>query len=88
MPNPRAEVRKLFGESLTVRVLKVEDLIGMKVQAIANNKSRKAVDLADIESLLSLHGSAVDWSLIGEYFSLFGFDDLFGELRRKYGDAQ
>ena len=84
----RAQVRKLFGEFLDVRFLKIEDVIGMKVQAIANNENRKAVDMADIEALLSLHGAAVDWNLIGEYFALFGFSGIFGDLRRKYGDAE
>lgn len=82
-----AEVRKLFGESLSVRVLKIEDIIGMKVQAIANNESRRLMDMADIEALLALHGSVVDWELIGEYFALFELDDVFDQLRRKYGET-
>lgn len=84
----RAEDRKMFGGSLPVRVLKIEDLIGFKVQAIANNEARKGMDMADIEALIAFHKADIDWTLIEEYFALFRLDDLFGGLRRKYGDAR
>ncbi|MBI5639741.1 MAG: hypothetical protein HZA17_04880 [Nitrospirae bacterium] len=69
-------------------MLKVEDLIGFKVQAIANNASRQNTDLADIESLIAVHKHDINWSLIEEYFALFRLDELFNELRRKHGAAQ
>ena len=84
----RAVERKLFGGTVSLRVLKIEDLIGFKVQAIANNENRRAQDMADIEALLALHGSAVNWFLIEEYLALFGLNDLCGELRRKYAGNQ
>jgi len=43
----RAEDRKMFRESLSVKVLKIEDLIGFKVQTIANNESRAGTDMAE-----------------------------------------
>ncbi|MBI5056793.1 MAG: nucleotidyltransferase family protein [Nitrospirae bacterium] len=84
----RAEEKKYFGETLSVRVLKVEDLIGFKVQAIANNKDRTASDMADIEALLVFNKTSIDWSLLEEYFSLFGLSDQLRELRMKYGADQ
>ena len=81
----RAEDRKIFNESMTIKVLKVEDLIGLKVQAIANDPSRKPIDMADIESLMETYGGSIDWSIIEEYFALFEFNDLFEELKNKYG---
>jgi predicted nucleotidyltransferase len=48
----KAEDREIFDGAITTKVLKIEDLIGLKVQAIANDESRKAKDLADIEALL------------------------------------
>jgi hypothetical protein len=84
----RAEGRKVFGESLLVKVLKIEDLIGFKVQAIANNEARKSMDMADIKSLIAVHKSSINWALIEEYFALFRLDDLFIELRREYGSDQ
>ena len=81
----RAEDRKIINESMTIKVLKVEDLIGLKVQAIANDPSRKPIDMADIESLMETYGGSIDWSIIEEYFALFEFNDLFEELKNKYG---
>jgi hypothetical protein len=84
----RAIVLRMFDGSISVRVLMMEDLIGLKVQAIANDKKRKAGDLADIESLMEARGDELDWSLVREYFSLFSMNDIFDELRSKYGKAQ
>ncbi|MEW6381206.1 MAG: nucleotidyl transferase AbiEii/AbiGii toxin family protein [bacterium] len=80
----RAEEKKIFGGSFTIRVLKPEDLIGLKVQAMANDKARWTADLADIESIMALHHKDLDWSDIEEYFALFGLEETAGELRRKY----
>lgn len=83
----RAEEKKIFGEELTIKVVKPEDLIGLKVQAMANDESRKAVDLADIESLMAHYGAKLDWPLIEDYFSIFGMSELAKELRRKYSGS-
>jgi len=80
----RAEDKKMFDGTLPVKVLRVEDLIGFKAQAAANDEARKAVDMADIESLIDFNKAEIDWSLIEEYFSLFGFGKQFDGLRRKY----
>lgn len=84
----RAEERKMLGKTMTVKVLKIEDMIGFKAQAIANNKERITVDLADIENLINTHKSTINWSMIEEYFVLFGLHDIFKELRKKYGGNQ
>jgi hypothetical protein len=65
----------------------VEDLIGFKVQAMANNDSRMAVDLADIEALMAFNKQGLNWDLVSEYFDLFGFGELLARLRVKYSDA-
>jgi len=84
----RAVVVRMFGGSMPVNVLNVADLIGLKVQAIANDEERKAGDLADIESLMAVKGNELDWSLVQEYFALFNMKDIFDDLRRKYGKDQ
>jgi len=84
----RAEDRKIFNETMTIKVIKIEDLIGLKVQAIANDPSRKPIDLADIKSLMETYGGSIDWPIIKEYFALFEFNDLFGELKSKYGKTK
>lgn len=84
----RSENRNIFNETMTIKVLKVEDLIGLKVQAMANDPSRKSIDLADIESLMETYGGSIDWPLVKEYFDLFKFNHLFGELHSKHGKTE
>lgn len=79
-----AEEKKVFGGKLSIKVARPEDLIGLKIQAIANDETRLAGDLADIESLMALYKEKLDWDKIGEYFSIFEKDDMAKELRRKY----
>ncbi len=73
--------KKILSETLTIKVLRVEDLIGLKVQAMANDESRKTVDYSDIEAVMKLHGKELNWSDIEEYFSMFGFHNMFSKLK-------
>ena len=84
----RAEEKRMFNETLPVRIIKVEDLIGLKAQAMANDEKRKAIDFADIEALVTLHKTSLDWDTVKEYFSLFEFESLFDELKDRYKHAQ
>jgi hypothetical protein len=84
----RAEKKEIFGGRRTIRVLVPEDIIGLKVQAIANNPSRTATDLSDIQSLMELHGEKLDWAQIDEYFNLFEMESLAAELKDKYRAAR
>ena len=84
----RAEKKEIFGGRRTIRVLVPEDIIGLKVQAIANNPSRTATDLSDIQSLMELHGEKLDWARIDEYFNLFEMESLAAELKDKYRAAR
>ena len=55
----------------------------MKLQAITNDPSRSQTDMADIESLVSIHGNNLDWSLIEEYFKLFNMGDVYKKMKGK-----
>lgn len=81
----RSVVKELFSRTMQVKVLGVEDLIGLKIQALVNDPSRRAGDLADIEALLDLHGAQLDWDLLEEYFDLFAQGELLERLRERYG---
>lgn len=83
----RAEEKQMFGEELTIKVVRPEDLIGLKVQAMANDETRRATDMADIEALMAHYGTKLDWPLIEEYFSIFGMNETAKELRRKYSGS-
>ena len=67
-----------------MKVLLPEDLIGLKVQAFSNDRTREPIDLYDIETLMKLHGEGLDWELVGEYFELFDLSPLFIDLKGKY----
>lgn len=66
-----------------LKVLRAEDIIGLKAQAIANNPERKHRDLADIEELL--RAAEVDWDSVKQYLELFGMGAYYEELKAKYG---
>jgi hypothetical protein len=48
-----------------------EDVIGLKVRAMVNDPERKAQELADIETLMRLYRSKVDWNRIEEFYDAF-----------------
>jgi len=79
----RAQATRLFPEGPQVMVLTVEDVIGLKVQAIANAPHRKSQDLADIQNLIEAHEKSIDWELIQDYFALFDMLDVFEKLRTR-----
>lgn len=82
----RAELKTVFDGQEPVPVILPEDLIGLKVQAIANKPSRMAIDKADIEGLMQLCGDQLDWQQVADYFALFDMTTLYLELKeRHYG---
>ena len=68
---------------LPLKVVRPEDLIGLKVQSMANNPARRHKELADIESLLELRKD-VDWARIREFFVLFGMVEPYSELEARF----
>jgi len=80
-----------FGEDLTLVTLIPEDIIGLKIQAIANDENRTARDKSDMHALLEARqksGEKIDWSLLQEYCALFDFDHLYEELRANHGQVE
>jgi hypothetical protein len=84
----RAQGKAAFGGEFSVKVLVPEDIIGLKVQAVANDPSRRERDIADIQALLQLHSPMLDWELMQSYFELFEFEDLYGSLKEQYGKTE
>jgi hypothetical protein len=80
----RAREMNIFGEEIAIRVLIPEDLIGLKLQAIANNTERESADMADIEALMRIHGPELDWEQIEEYFALFEMNERFVLLKGRF----
>jgi hypothetical protein len=69
----------------TLRILKAEDVIGLKAQALANNPSRRLRELADIESLIEANLKGLDWTLLKTYFDLFSLQDVYAGLKERFG---
>lgn len=84
----RAKSYPVFGGTQTVRVIRPEDVIGLKVQAMVNDPDRRTQELADIERLMALYGERLDWERIEEYYDLFNLGEGAGQLRKRYGHAK
>ena len=83
----RAQECAILKNKFKVKVLVPEDIIGLKVQATANDPNRYSRDLVDIEELLRLHQDRLDMSLLREYFSLFNREKELNELLEKIKNA-
>jgi len=67
----RAEERDVFKGAFKIKVIKIEDQIGLKVQASSNDSTRALKDMADIEQLIMNNYSKLDTGFLREYFRLF-----------------
>jgi hypothetical protein len=83
----RAKSYPAFGGKYSVKVVDPEDVIGLKVQAMSNDPSRRVFELSDIERLASLYGSKLDWTRIEEYYSVFDLAEEAKKLRERFGNA-
>jgi len=76
----RALPKPVFDGKYTVKTLQIEDLIGLKIQAISNDsENRFLIDAPDIQRLLSMHHDKIDLDLVREYFGVFGKEALLNE---------
>ncbi len=80
----RAVKKDLFEETITVKVLLPEDIIGLKVQAFANQPNRKILELEDIKNLIMANSTDLDWEIIKDHFALFNLNTLYKELKDAY----
>ena len=84
----RATEIDIFDGKLKIKVLKPADIIGLKLQAVTNDPVRTNQELIDIEAIMNVHRSSLDWNLVEEYFSIFEQKEKFLELRKKYHDVK
>jgi predicted nucleotidyltransferase len=73
--------------TFTVKVIKPEDIIGLKVQSSSNDPKRHDRDMDDIEQLLKLNKGNLDFQLIREYFFVFEREKEFDTLLEKIDHA-
>jgi hypothetical protein len=81
-----ARKRQLRAARLPVPVVDAEALIGLKLQALANDPGRRQ-DEADIAALFEAEGSALDVDRLRDYYALFDrereLDELLGAMARR-----
>jgi len=77
----RARRIAAFDGQLELPVLRVEDLIGLKVQALVNDPGRREREILDMRALMRTHREDLEWPLVAEYFALFGEEELLARLR-------
>ena len=85
----RAE-RLPLGPTQTLPVVQIEDLIGLKIQALVNNPTRSLGDWNDIHRLVTHAGASqtpLQWDLIEDYLTLFNLAAKLPELRLIYGQT-
>ena len=76
----RAQKKNILQGKATIHVVEPEDLIGLKVQAIANDKSRLTQDLVDIQMIIKNNSESLNFNRIKEYFELFDNLDDYNSL--------
>lgn len=84
----RATPYPIFRNTASIPVARPEDVIGLKVQAIANNPQRRLQDQADIEHLVELYRDRLDWPRIQEFYELFEMGEEGKRLRERFDHAQ
>jgi predicted nucleotidyltransferase len=86
----RAE-RVELSPGVSVPVARVEDIIGLKIQAVVNDPERETQDWLDIRLLLEAaanQAETVDWGLLAEYLRIFNLHDRLESLKEWYGQAE
>jgi predicted nucleotidyltransferase len=73
-----AKIEPLFN----FKVIGVESLIGLKIQAYCNDPKRSLRDKADIAALIEANNSTLNWTLIRTYADLFAEWSTIEELKK------
>ena len=83
----KAAQQKVLDGQFQIKVVRVEDQIGLKVQSSSNDPKRYHQDLADIEALMTANQKTLDWEVLREYFGLFDRVKELEDIRKKIQDA-
>jgi len=76
----RAKEKEMLGGKFKIKVLELEDLIGLKVQSSSNNPDRLHQDMADIEMMIKNNYPKINLGLLREYFNLFDRENELNEI--------
>jgi len=84
----RADEKLVLDGRFKIKVIRIEDLIGLKLQASINDHKRLRQDMADIEQLIRDNHSKFDMNLVKEYFQLFDRERDLQEIVKEIKNAQ
>lgn len=84
----RAKDHPALGGSARLKTVQPEDVIGLKVQALYNDPSRRAQEQADIERLMARYRGDLDWQRIEEFYDVFGLLEEAKSLRERFDRAE
>ncbi len=84
----RAQKKSVLQGSTETYVVEPEDLIGLKIQAIANDRDRYYQDMADIQMIIKNKYEILNFNRIKEYFELFDKLDDYNKLISDIKDAE
>ncbi len=83
----RAQKKSVLQGQAEIYVVEPEDLIGLKIQAVANDQQRFNQDMADIQMIIKNKYKTLDFNRIREYFALFNKLDDYNKLTDGYRNA-
>ncbi|MEA3485708.1 MAG: nucleotidyltransferase [Candidatus Aerophobetes bacterium] len=84
----RASFVEILEGRFRIKVLRIEDIIGLKVQSSFNDPERYHQDMSDIENLIRNNYKNLDMGLIREYFGVFDRGRELKNILRKTKDAK
>lgn len=76
---------------LSLPVVQLEDIMGLKIQAAVNDPHRATRDWSDIRILIENRaetGETVDWELLEDYLDLFQLNNKLKEMKAWYGSIK
>lgn len=84
----RAKEQSVLGGEFKVKVIRPDDLIGLKVQSSSNDPGRFHQDMADIRLLIKNNYDKMDMDLVQEYFALFNRESELEEIIKEIKNAE
>lgn len=76
----RAVVKDIFGGDVKIKVLRPEDIVGLKLQAFTNDPERKEKDMRDVRELIAVQKDNLDLVILRDYFALFDMEGIYNEI--------
>jgi len=84
----RALEQPVLDGRFKVKVIRADDLVGLKVQSSSNDSERYYQDMADIRSIIKSNYDKMDMNLVREYFVLFDRENELEEIIRGIKNAE